>query len=311
LTRLRDRLEVIAPVSIEGETCFVSWKGQPLALARNPLIPPTEFLLPHREVLFKYIQESGSYTFDKAPAKPRLIFGIRPCDLRATFVLDRIFKANPPDHQYLERRKSTFLAALNCLQPTEECFCSSLGFGPDASEGYDLLFTELKEGFLVESVSPAGILILMDNSDLFLDANDEHEVEKRELMKASRDAVRLDRTQKRIEEAIKRADWEALGRHCMSCGGCTFVCPVCHCFNILDLGVPDGERLRCRDTCILSGFSRMAGGNPRRTQGERLQNWYMDKFFYIPENTGLLGCVGCGRCSKVCFCGMDRWTLEE
>lgn len=310
LTRLSDRFEVIAPVSIEGETCFVSWSGQPPATTENPLIPPTEFLLPNREVLFKYIQESGRYTFEQPPAKPRLIFGVRPCDLRAIFVLDRIFGANPPDHQYLERRKLTFLVALNCLQPAEQCFCSSLDSGPEASEGFGLLFTELEDGFLVEAVSPEGISILRDNSDLFLKAEDEHEAEKRKLMKTAREMKRLDRTQERIKAAIKNADWEALGRHCLSCGGCTFVCPVCHCFNIQDLGVPDGERLRCRDTCILSGFTRMAGGNPRRTQGERMHSWYMDKFFYIPENTGLLGCVGCGRCSKVCFAGKDRWTLE-
>jgi ferredoxin len=69
--------------------------------------------------------------------------------------------------------------------------------------------------------------------------------------------------------------------------------------------------VRCRDTCLLSGFSRMAGGaNPRISQGERLHNWYLDKFAYIPQKTGLAGCVGCGRCSRVCLAEMDRWSLE-
>jgi len=41
-----------------------------------------------------------------------------------------------------------------------------------------------------------------------------------------------------------------------------------------------------------------------------MKNWYLDKFEYIPQRTGLLGCVGCGRCSKVCLAEMDRWSLE-
>lgn len=310
LTNLSRHMEVMAPVSIEGAPCFVSWQGQPLALETNTSTPATEFLLPNREILFKYIQESGRYTFEEVATKPRLIYGIRPCDLHAIYVLDKVFGSQPPDHPYLERRNSTVLAVLNCAKPSEQCFCAPLGSGPEAEEGFDLLFTELDEGYLVETGSPAGILILKDNQELFKESNNYHEAEKRRRLKSAREAVRSDRTPEKIREAIGKADWQSLGRHCMRCGGCTFVCPVCHCFNIFDLGVPDGERLRCRDSCILSGFTRMAGGDPRKTQGERMQNWYMDKFFYIPENTGLLGCVGCGRCSKVCLSGADRWTLE-
>jgi ferredoxin len=55
----------------------------------------------------------------------------------------------------------------------------------------------------------------------------------------------------------------------------------------------------------------MAGGsNPRKGQGERMQNWYRDKFEYILKKTGMAGCVGCGRCGKVCLAEMDRWKLE-
>ncbi len=131
-------------------------------------------------------------------------------------------------------------------------------------------------------------------------------------MKAARDDIEArPGSLKEIGEAIKRADWTALGRQCLNCGGCSFICPICHCFNIVDLGVPDGERIRCRDSCIFSGFSRMTSGvNPRRSQGERMQNWFLDKFEYIPEKTGMIGCVGCGRCSQVCLAEIDRHKLE-
>ncbi len=315
LTRLGEKMEVIAPVAKGEEPVFVTWKGQALSLEKSPLIPPIEFLLPQKEVLFRYVQESGSYTFEDTPPKTRLVFGMRPCDLQAMAVLDKIFGSEPKDGAYFGKRRWTTLIALNCTSPGEDCFCSQLGSGPEAGNGFDLLLTELGDGYLAEIGSPAGMLILRDCPDLLKEADDSHLSEKRRHLEDAKGSLDLQAGQgkslRQIHQAIKDADWEALGKHCLSCGGCTFVCPICHCFNILDLGVPDGERIRCKDSCILSGFSRMAGGaNPRRSPGERMRNWYLDKFEYIPKKTGFAGCVGCGRCSRTCLAEIDRFTLE-
>jgi ferredoxin len=312
LERLKSRIEVIAPILVEGEPVFSTWHGQPLSFDKNPLFPPLEFLLPLREVLFRYIQYSGSYTIEAALPRPRLILGIRPCDLRAVAVLDRIFGSEPCDGPYLERRRSIILAALSCTVPGEGCFCASLGSGPGCEEGYDILLTELETGYLVETGSPAGMLLLRDYSEFFEEAGESHLAEKAERLEASSAAIKArSQTLEQIRDAVKKADWDSLGRHCLSCGGCAFVCPICHCFNIFDLGVPDGERVRCRDSCIFSGFSRMASGaNPMRTPGERMRNWYQEKFEFLPARTGLLGCVGCGRCSKVCLAEIDRLKPE-
>ena len=313
LLALESRMDVVAPIRAGGVPVFASWKGQPLALESNPLIPPQEFLLPQRDVLFRYIQDCGRYTFEKESAKPRLILGIRPCDLKAVAVLDRIFGREPLDHPYFDRRRSTVLMGLNCLEPCEGGSCAAFGAGPGADELADLQLTELGEGFFVETGSPAGVLILREHHEFFIEAGKRHEAEKREALLRAREAVEreAEASPSEIKKAIEKADWNALGRQCLSCGSCTFVCPICHCFTIMDIGVPDGERLRCRDTCILSGFTRMTSGvNPRKSQGERLRNWFLDKFEYIPENTGLLGCVGCGRCSRACLAEIDRQMLE-
>ncbi len=326
LTMLSEKMEVIAPIAIapvagSDDPVFATWKGQALALAKSPLIPPIEFLLPQREVLFRYVQESGSYTFEENSPKARLIFGMRPCDLQAVAVLDKLFGSEPKDEAYFGKRRWTVLVALNCIRSGEGCFCNQLGSGPEAGNGFDLLLTELDEGYLAEIGSPAGMLILEDCSALLKEADESHLSEKRSLMEDAKRSMDLDsqkgpdrpdRSLRGMRQAVKDADWEALGKLCFSCGGCTFVCPICHCFNIHDQGVPDGERIRCRDSCILSGFSRMAGGaNPRRSPGERMRNWYLDKFEYIPKKTGTAGCVGCGRCSRTCLAEIDRWRLVK
>ena len=48
-------------------------------------------------------------------------------------------------------------------------------------------------------------------------------------------------------------------------------------------------------------FTKMAGGNPRKTKLERFRQRYMHKLVYFPENNeGVFACVGCGRCLNKC-----------
>ena len=65
LEALSRQIEVIAPVATEAGPVFATWQGQTLDLKTKTLSPPTEFLLPHKEVLFRYIQEAGRYTFEE------------------------------------------------------------------------------------------------------------------------------------------------------------------------------------------------------------------------------------------------------
>jgi ferredoxin len=310
---LAETLEVVAPVRVEGVATFATWRGEALALdGDNLLASPLEFFLPQKEVLFRYVQYSGRYTFSEDAPRARLILGMRPCDLQALKVIDGIFGSEIPDRPYAGRRMSTIIVALNCTSPGEGCFCRSMGSGPGAEEGYDLLLTDLGRGYLVEAGSPVGVYILRAHQRHFEEADPGDFREKVRLLALTGEEM-IKRgpslNPEEIREAIDGTDWKEAGRRCLACGGCSLVCPVCHCFSVIDRGVPDGERLRCRDSCILSGFSRMtSGANPRATLGERLRHWYLDKFVYIPEKTGLFGCVGCGRCSRVCLGEVDRWS---
>ena len=68
----------------------------------------------------------------------------------------------------------------------------------------------------------------------------------------------------------------------------------------------DGTRLRCWDSCGFSLFTlHTSGHNPRHVQSQRWRQRIMHKFSYYPERQGMLGCVGCGRCSRACPVDMN------
>jgi ferredoxin len=66
------------------------------------------------------------------------------------------------------------------------------------------------------------------------------------------------------------------------------------------------DRLRCWDACTGPNYRITAGGhNPRPTKGTRLRNRFFCKFYYIPQDYGPTGCVGCGRCIEACPVNID------
>ena len=58
--------------------------------------------------------------------------GVRPCELAAIRVQDRVFLGGPfVDPAYRSRRESAFVLAVDCGSPAGTCFCASLGTGPN------------------------------------------------------------------------------------------------------------------------------------------------------------------------------------
>ncbi|MCL2406314.1 MAG: 4Fe-4S dicluster domain-containing protein [Defluviitaleaceae bacterium] len=97
-------------------------------------------------------------------------------------------------------------------------------------------------------------------------------------------------------------EWDELQRACLTCGTCTFICPTCHCYDIGDRRLGNGEVERCRtwDSCIYRDFTQMAHGNPRLAALPRFRQRYMHKLVYFMQNNGMYACTGCGRCVAKC-----------
>jgi ferredoxin len=99
--------------------------------------------------------------------------------------------------------------------------------------------------------------------------------------------------------------WAEIQQSCLGCGVCTFLCPTCHCFDIVD-EVQRSERVRSWDTCMFRIYSQEASGhNPRPTNVERTRQRIMHKYAYFLDLFHEIGCTGCGRCVRYCPVDLD------
>ncbi len=317
LRRLKAGHELVAPVrDLSGDIVLTDLERMhETALDGPALMPsPKEFLLPQMERLFQWSAAGIAEVLDQ---RPRVLFGIRPCDVSAIRILDLFYQGRTPDPCYAARRSRTILVSIACNHPDPTCFCLGLGTGPFLKSGFDLQFTDLGDRFLVETGSKIGEDLVAMSPHIFTPPVPADEEDLYEARLASRSSfekrVNLEQVRRKITaQAVSDEFWESVALRCFECGGCVYNCPVCTCFTVLDrpAGPDSGTRVRLWDACMFKGFTRMAGGAvPAEEKIFRTKRWFHHKLVHWPEQFGTFGCVGCGRCAVSCPGKIDMATV--
>jgi ferredoxin len=273
------------------------------------------FLHPPREKLWSATRTAnGVEVTEDAGEPPRYAFlGVRPCDLRAIEIQDRVL--GQPGSRYAHRRAAAFVIAVNCTEPGETCFCTSMGTGPGAGEsGYDLALTELADDgahrFVIDIGSERGAGVL---------GRIPSEPAPAATVRRARSAVKgaADRMGRQMDASGLRelmagshgaARWDDVAARCLTCGNCTMACPTCFCTAVedtTDLTGEHAERWERWDSCFDLDFSYLHGGSVRSSAKSRYRQWLTHKLGTWHDQFGTSGCVGCGRCIVWCPVGID------
>jgi len=318
---LLEEFEVLAPVKKEKAVEFARIDhAEEICLgASNARIPPKNLFFPQSEVLFHFEKKDAGFQLKSTEGseKRRVILGARPCDVQALSILDCVFDGDLyRDPYYLTKREKTAIFAIGCNQPASTCFCSSMESGPFSRKGADVFMTDIGQAYVIEPLTPKGNQImerevLEDPSREDLKAARETEHFAKRNIISSVERAGLDET---LDQIADSGLWWRIHEKCIGCGLCTFLCPTCHCFDIVDEGQEArGERVRFWDSCLFPLYTQETSGhNPRPTGSQRMRQRIMHKFNYFIKSYGRTACVGCGRCVKYCPVNLDiRKVIEE
>ncbi len=312
LDTIAQEFELIGPVEDDGVVVFspVESSAELVLDFTNSLIPPKSLFFPQVESLFSFRKRGKDIELDasKPLDRDRVVVGIRNCDVKSLSLLDSVFVEDLEDTYYRERRDRTALIALACpTPPRPSCFCTTFGINPLSPQGSDILLTEVDDIYLVDVSTQRGETLVALSEELFAPVT---EPEAQQLQPPPPEMQKLDvgTLRERIDALWDDDYWLDISLPCLGCGICTYVCPTCHCFDIVDVGsTSEGERYRCWDSCMYNDFALMASGeNPRPTKRERIRNRYFHKFSSFPSRYGTdYACVGCARCLVHCPGGME------
>jgi ferredoxin len=281
-----------------------------------------QFVHPAHQEVLRIRRVDGSWVSEtpSPPERPLAVIGARDCEVRALDVLDRVLlDGDSPDPRYAARRGGVFVVAVTCGMPSATCWCTSMGGGPRPIDGFDLRLTELDDAdghrLLVEAATDRGHDVLArlpgrlatDVDRVAADGVFEHAVAQLPVRLPGPDLPEL------LDGLALHPHWDDVAQRCLSCGNCTMVCPTCFCSSFDDStaltvdGSAPVETVRSQHwvSCFQLDHSNLGGGPVRATTASRYRQWLTHKLETWPEQFGVTGCVGCGRCTTWCPAGID------
>jgi len=274
-------------------------KGFKIIKTEKSVLPAKQYFFPPKETLFIFNQVSGKLAEPKAENKKKLLLVCSHLgELEAMTQLDEIMGGKNPDNYYWQKRAQASVIGI---------IDTSIKTAP----GGDLILEKINQ-------DQYRALILTDQGKKLIKKEFFKEVKEPKTKKYAVESKPLREMlldPELLAEAVawswqvKHKIWDELGKKCLGCGICTYVCPICHCFSMEDKVDLNGEDcVRCRqwDACTLPRFAQVAGGhNFHKSIKERYYNWYYHKFVRAYKEYGRAQCVACGQCSRHCPAGIS------
>lgn len=251
-----------------------------------------EALLPISETLFFFTEDSVREA--DAPAKGVVVF-LRSCDLHALRRQDELYLRNGAEDYYYKRlREKTKFILIGCPSAFENCFCVDMG--SNISEDYHAS-VDLRGGdYYMDCKEPLWDACFAENAEDTQDVRPAHVTDT---------TVRVNIPGDLTTAVAQSTMWDEYDTRCIACGRCNFSCPTCTCNSMQDIFYTDngkvGERRRVWASCMVDGFTDVAGGGSyRKKHGQRMRFKVLHKVLDYKQRFGTHMCVGCGRCDDVC-----------
>ncbi|KRQ86755.1 Anaerobic sulfite reductase subunit A [Caloramator mitchellensis] len=247
-----------------------------------------EIVLPITQTLFYFTEDE--WIEPKIVEKKILIFA-RSCDINAIRCLDEMYLRNGyVDPYYKALRDKVRFCLIECKNSFENCFCVSME--ANKTDDYDLFIRLENEDVYIE----------VRNEEFNLFQGEEAVVEP---VFVTENEVKVRVPEELDERIFNSRMWKEYSSRCIGCGRCNFVCPTCTCFTMQDIFYKDnknaGERRRVWASCMVDGYTDMAGGHSfRQDKGDRMRFRVMHKVYDFKKRFGYHMCTGCGRCDDVC-----------
>ena len=303
IAKLGETYRIYAPVLKKGEGRFTDVdvvrydfvaSGSEMELEKKSDYPAKEILSPLSETLFYFTEDSVK----EADIDPRdVIVFLRACDLHGVRRLDQIYLDNglSKDYFYKRIRDHVHFALIGCTKSFASCFCVDMGTNVAP---VSWMFSVEEDGDQIRSA-----VAEKDLEPLFAAcAAKEEDVTPASV---TENEVHVTRPET-VPNAIYRSDmWNEYTDRCIECGRCTIACPTCSCYTMQDVFYTEngrvGERRRVQASCMIDGYSDVAGGGSyRKTAGERMRFKVLHKVYDFRRRFGYDMCVGCGRCDDIC-----------
>ena len=269
------------------------------------------FFLPYREPLSRFeFDDEGWEQKIEYSVHPRVIVGLRPCDINALTILDKVFLTGAfPSPYYTSRRKNTFIIGMD-HEPLDDCFCESLNHHA-VREGFHLFCSDIGDKYYL-SINSSEAFNFLANVHISSPTEDDDKkyIARRKLIKKSfKTKVEVSGLRSFLDIEFTSPIWKKWGDKCLNCGTCALVCPTCYCHGIeqiIDVSLESAHKVRYQYSCNIVDFAEVAGGhNFRPKREDRLKYRFYHHYRGFSENGDEQICVGCNRCGRACLAGIN------